>query len=526
MPSDALFASNWWSVPSRDGPVTPARPARNRAKTGDKLDDYRQRRDPSVTPEPVPPTAGRRGRGRGPQPKMFVIQEHHARSLHWDFRLERDGVLVSWAVPKGLPLDKKTNHLAVHTEDHPLEYATFAGTIPEGEYGGGEVSVWDSGTYDELKWSDREVMVFLHGHRVQGTYVLFATKDSRTGGVGEGSRAWMIHRMDDAPPGYAPIPQDLRPMLATLGTLPSDDESWAYEFKWDGIRALSYVDGGRIHVASRNGNDLTASFPELRAVGERLGSRQVVLDGEIVALDQHGRPRFQLLQPRIHASGADKVKRLAAEQPIVYMVFDLLYVDGTVLLDLPYVERRRRLEGLNLVTTETQNCALSPQFFGPGSDVLQASRAQSLEGIVAKRLDSPYLPGRRSPTWRKIKNVRTQEVVVGGFTPGQGNRQGRLGSLLLGIPSGHGLEYVGQVGTGFSEEALDDLAARLGPLRSDHSPFVTEVPRRYEGVATWVEPTLVGEVSFSEWTTEGRLRQPSWRGLRFDKAPDEVHRES
>jgi len=217
---------------------------------------------------------------------MFVIQEHHARALHWDFRLERDGVLVSWAIPKGLPLDKKTNHLAVHTEDHPLEYATFEGTIPEGEYGGGKVSIWDSGTYDELKWSDREVMVILHGRRMQGTYVLFATKDSRKEGNGAASRAWMIHRMDDAPEGYTPLPRDLRPMLATLGMLPSDDESWAYEFKWDGVRALSYVDGGRIHVASRNGNDLTASFPELRAVGEQLGSRQVVLDGEIVALDQ------------------------------------------------------------------------------------------------------------------------------------------------------------------------------------------------------------------------------------------------
>jgi len=457
---------------------------------------------------------------------MFVIQEHHARALHWDFRLERDGVLVSWAIPKGLPLDKKTNHLAVHTEDHPLEYATFEGTIPEGEYGGGKVSIWDSGTYDELKWSDREVMVILHGRRMQGTYVLFATKDSRKEGNGAASRAWMIHRMDDAPEGYTPLPRDLRPMLATLGMLPSDDESWAYEFKWDGVRALSYVDGGRIHVASRNGNDLTASFPELRAVGEQLGSRQVVLDGEIVALDQLGRPRFQLLQPRIHASGADKVKRLAAEQPVVYMVFDVLYLDGTLLLELPYVERRQRLEGLKLATKGAQSCALSPRFTGPGSDVLYASMAQGLEGIVAKRLDSPYLPGRRSPSWRKIKNVLTQEVVVGGWTPGQGNRQGRLGSLLLGIPSGDGLQYVGQVGTGFSDEVLDDLAARLGPLRSDHRPFITEVPRRYASVAAWVVPTVVGEVSFSEWTKEGRLRQPSWRGLRIDKSPDEVRRES
>lgn len=336
----------------------------------------------------------------------------------------------------------------------------------------------------------------------------------------------MIHRMDDAPMGYEAPPRDLRPMLATPGTLPGDDEAWAYEFKWDGIRALSYVDGGRIHVASRNGNDITASFPELRAVGEGLGSHQLVLDGEIVALDEAGRPRFQLLQPRIHASGSGKHKRLAAEHPVVYMIFDVLYLDGTLLLDLPYVERRRRLEGLPLDGKAVQNCVLSPQFAGPGSDVLAASRTQGLEGIVAKRLDSPYLPGKRSPSWRKIKNILSQEVVVGGWTRGQGNRQGKLGSLLLGIPSDGALRYVGQVGTGFSEDTLNDLMGRLAPLQSDRSPFVNDVPPRYEKTATWVRPTLVGEVSFTEWTQEGRLRQPSWRGLRIDKAPEEVQRES
>ena len=433
---------------------------------------------------------------------------------------------MSWAVPKGLPLDKKTNHLAVHTEDHPLEYASFSGTIPEGEYGGGKVTIWDHGTYDELKWSDREVMVVLHGQRTEGTYVLFATKGSGRRGDQAESRSWMIHRMDDAPAGYEPLPRDLRPMLATLGPLPKDDEAWAYEFKWDGIRALSYVDGGRIHVESRNGNDLTNSFPELRALGERLGSRRVVLDGEIVAFDGVGRPRFQLLQPRIHASDANKAKRLAAEQPIVYVIFDVLHVDGASLLSLPYVERRRRLEDLGLATKKTEHWTLSPRFAGPGSDVLRASKEQDLEGVIAKRLDSPYLPGKRSPSWTKVKNVLTQEVIVGGWTPGEGSRRGRLGSLLLGIPSGEGLQYIGQVGTGFSGSILDDLAERLDSLRSDHSPFVTAIPRRYENAATWVEPKLVGEVTFGEWTDDGRMRHPSWRGLRVDKAPEEVRRES
>jgi bifunctional non-homologous end joining protein LigD len=527
--------------------VAPARPGkrtRPQTRPDDKLADYRRRRDPTVTPEPVPgSTPKRRTRPEKPAPAapIFVIQEHPARALHWDFRLARDGVLVSWAIPKGLPLDKKTNHLAVHTEDHPLEYASFGGTIPKGEYGGGQVTVWDHGTYDEIKWSDREVMVVLHGQRVQGTYVLFATDGpprARTKGPAAktgtakprpartGGRSWMVHRMDDAPPGYDPPPRDLRPMLATLGSLPTDDEAWAYEFKWDGIRALSYVDGGRIRIESRNGNDLTHSFPELRALGERLGSRQVVLDGEIVAFDESGHPRFQLLQPRIHASDAAKAKRLAAEQPIVYVLFDLLYADGALRTAEPYAERRRRLEELEPLTEKARHWTLSPRFPGPGADVQQASKTQGLEGVLAKRLDSIYLPGKRSPSWVKIKNVRAQEAVVGGWTPGEGSRRGRLGSLLLGIPSDDGLRYIGQVGTGFTGPILEDLAEKLDQLRSEVNPFVTPVPSRYEKQAHWVEPTLVGEVSFSEWTKDGRLRHPSWRGLRDDKSPGEVRRES
>jgi len=433
---------------------------------------------------------------------------------------------VSWAIPKGLPIDKSTNHLAVHTEDHPLEYADFEGTIPKGEYGGGEVSIWDVGTYDVIKWSDREVIVVLHGRRVEGQYVLFATGGARSRGGRDGGRDWMVHRMDDSPSGYEPPPGDVRPMLAAVGALPKDDQAWAYEFKWDGIRAVGYVDGGRIRFTSRNGNDLTTSFPELRALGEHLGSHQVVLDGEIVAFDDEGRPRFQRLQPRIHASDPTKAKRLAAAQPAVFVIFDLLYLDGESLVAYPYTERRRRLEGLGLDRATGGAWTLSPRFAGPGADILRASKDQGLEGILAKRLDSPYLPGKRSPTWTKVKNIVTQEVVVGGFTPGEGHRRGRFGSLLLGIPSAAGLQYVGQVGTGFTEAVLDDLARTLAKLRSASSPFATDVPRQYRNVATWVSPEVVGEVSFSEWTTDGRMRHPAWRGVREDKTPQEVHRES
>jgi bifunctional non-homologous end joining protein LigD len=483
-----------------------------------------------VTPEPVPPpSAAPPSADRGPSSdvRRFVIQEHHARALHWDFRLERDGVLVSWAIPKGLPLDTKTNHLAVHTEDHPLEYASFEGRIPQGAYGGGNVILWDHGTFDEIKWSDREVIVVLHGDRIQGKYALFATDGSSQAKRGSGSdRSWMVHRMDASPAGYEPSPHEIRPMLATLGTVPKDDRAWAFEFKWDGIRAVSHVDGGRIRIVSRNGNDLSTSFPELRALGESLASHQVVLDGEIVAFDEKGRPRFQRLQPRIHAGDATKAKRLAAEQPVVYVIFDLLYLDGASMLTKPYLERRRRLEGLGLDKTKAGSWTLSPRFEGPGADVLRASKEQGLEGILAKRLDSPYLPGKRSPTWTKVKNIRTQEVVIGGWTPGEGHRQGRFGSLLLGIPSDEGLAYVGQVGTGFSDASLDELTRALEARRSSANPFATEVPRRYRNVATWTEPNLVGEVSFGEWTAEDRMRHPSWRGLRDDKDATEVRRES
>lgn len=321
-----------------------------------------------------------------------------------------------------------------------------------------------------------------------------------------------------------PMPRGLKPMLAELGRLPADDTGWAYELKWDGIRAVGYLEAGSLHLESRNGNDLTVSFPELAGLGEALGDATLVLDGEIVAFGPDGRPSFQQLQPRVHTTDRLRAARLAETQPVTYVVFDLLYQDGALLVDLPYLERRRRLEALGLEAPP--RCALSTRFEGPGGDVFAASKQQGLEGIVAKRLSSPYRVGRRSFEWTKVKNTLMQEVVVGGFTPGQGRRRDQLGSLLLGIREAGGLGYVGQVGTGFSEESLRELRSLLAPLERATSPFAGEVPPRYARAAHWVEPRLVGEVSFSEWTKEGRLRQPSWRGLRDDKSPDEVVRES
>ncbi len=473
------------------------------------LDEYRRKRDPARTREPMPERAQRTDEGNS-----FVVQEHHATALHWDFRLERDGVLVSWAVPKGVPNDPKRNHLAVHVEDHPLEYATFEGSIAHGEYGGGEVTIWDRGTYEAQKWTDREVMIVLHGERVQGRFVLFQT----------GGKNWMMHRMD-APsrPDWQPLPEHLKPMLATLGDLPKDDDHWAYEMKWDGVRALVTVEGGRITITSRNGNDVTVSYPELRGLGEQLGATQVVLDGEIVSFDDAGRPSFERLQQRMHIASAATARRLADSVPAVYLVFDLVHLDGRSLLDLPYTQRRELLDSLELAGRSWQT---PPVFAGDGAGAVRASRQQGLEGVLAKRLDSRYTPGRRTRDWIKVKNVRTQEVIIGGWRPGKGRRAGTIGSLLLGLPSDAGLRYVGQVGTGFTDAALDEMSGRLGRLARKTSPFSPDVPRADARDARWVRPVLVGEVAFGEWTADDRLRHPSWRGLRPDKAPGEVVRES
>jgi bifunctional non-homologous end joining protein LigD len=315
-------------------------------------------------------------------------------------------------------------------------------------------------------------------------------------------------------------PEHLAPMLATLGTMPSDDEHWAYEMKWDGVRAVVHVVDGRVRIMSRNDRDVSVSYPELQQLGGALRV-SAILDGEIVSFDKHGRPSFGRLQQRMHVADVFAARRLANETPAVYLAFDLLYLDGELLLERPYLKRRERLEELRLAGSSWQT---PPAFDGSGSAAVLASRQQGLEGVVAKRRTSRYLPGRRSPDWVKVKNIRTQEVVIGGWKPGSGRRAGTIGSLLLGIPSGNGLTFVGGVGTGFTDAALDDLHRRLSRLTRDTSPL-EGVPRLDARDARWVRPQLVGEVTFTEWTEDGRLRHPSWRGLRPDKAVAEVARE-
>jgi bifunctional non-homologous end joining protein LigD len=487
--------------------VTPKPTGRSAGSSTGKLDSYRTKRDPKRTPEPMGGRAADQSSGQ-----RFVIQEHHARSLHWDLRLERDGVLASWALPKGLPETPERNHLAVHTEDHPLEYATFQGEIPPGEYGGGQMTIWDSGQYDVEKWSDSEVKFVLHGSKASGSFVLFRTKD----------RDWMIHRHGPSTRSDA-LPSSVKPMLAVAGKLPTDSENWAFEVKWDGIRAVLFVEGGRVRALSRNDLDVTVSFPELADIGKYLGMTTCVIDGEIVALGEDGRPSFSRLQQRMHVSNQREAKRRSLSDPVTFVAFDLLYVDGHSLLDADYDTRRERLESLHLAG-ET---FLTTDAFRDvsGQDILDATVANGLEGVVAKRRTSPYRAGRRHPDWTKVKSFRTQEVIVGAWTDGQGERRGSLGALLLGIPEDGRLRYVGKVGTGFTADARSALLHDLAPLATPDNPFASALPRGDANSAHFVRPELVGEVEFAEWTTAGRLRQPTWRGLRPDKDPREIVRE-
>jgi bifunctional non-homologous end joining protein LigD len=470
----------------------------------DPLERYRAKRDFGQTPEPGGDAAAPGASGDRPR---FVVQEHHARSLHWDLRLEHDGVLASWAVPKGIPPDPQRNHLAVRTEDHPLEYLEFEGDIPAGEYGAGTMAIWDRGTYEPHKFRDDEVMVTFHGERLRGRHVLFRTR----------GKDWMIHRMDPAEdPHRVPMPERVEPMLARSGPLPRDDGRWAYEVKWDGVRVIAFIEGGRVRLQARSGREVTARYPELRGLGRALGARQVVLDGEVVAFTPDGRPSFQRLQGRMHLSSESAVRRLAEREPITYVAFDLLHDDGRDLMPLTYLERRERLLALGIDGPSWRTPA---HHVGDGAALLEASRAQGLEGILAKRTDCPYTPGRRSPAWVKVKNFRRADVVIGGWMPGEGNREGRLGALLVGFYEDRALRYAGRVGTGFDEAELLRLGRLLEGLARAGSPFEGRQPPR---AARFVEPRLVCAVDYGEWTQTRTLRHPVYKGLRDDVEPPDV----
>ena len=471
------------------------------------LTEYQQKRDFRKTPEPKGMLQ------QAPPEPRFVVHRHHATRLHWDVRLEMRGVLVSFAVPQGPPLVAGKRRLAVHTEDHPIEYLTFHGVIPDG-YGAGTMTIWDQGTYELLMekpgtgGKGGEYKVQFHGTRLTAEYVIVQT-------TAHEGRDWLMI-MHGTPPKDDPLQRKIEPMLAITADEPFDSPQFTYEAKWDGVRTLAFVDGGEVRLQTRNLLDCTKQYPEAHGAAEALtGGYQAILDGEVVAFDEKGVPSFQRLQPRMHLRDESAVSRLRRSVPIVYEVFDILYLDGEDLTRQPLRERRRRLED---ALEPLGAIRLSEGFPGNGRALFKAVQEQGLEGIVAKRLDAPYVSG-RSAAWVKVKAFKTMDCVIGGWTEGQGGRHGTLGALIIGIYRDGKLVPVGHVGSGFDDRTLRDLLVTLKEHQAPTSPFAVEP--RVNQPATWCFPDLVCEVRYAEITRDGTLRQPTYLGLRSDLDPKE-----
>jgi len=542
------------------------------------LKDYKKKRRFNRTPEPGP-VPKRSASGR-----MFVVQKHRARNLHYDFRLEVDGVLKSWAVPKGPSLDPAVKRLAMAVEDHPVDYADFEGVIPEGEYGGGTVMVWDNGTFEpDAQTPDvadaiekGELKFTLHGTKLNGSWVLVNTRDrqwllikhrdefasrdsladteplsvlsgrslaeiasdeggdvtkaatgdpstlpskrssrkqtstSRRKSATQPAKSTKRKKSDIKLPGNAklsPMPSAVAPMLAKLVDAPFSSDEWVFETKWDGVRAICFLNNGKYRFISRNNNEMTSSYPELSGIAEVISADQAILDGEIVALDKKGIPRFQLLQPRF---GLKKSPATIKDHTIAYMIFDLLYYNG---YDLTRCDLLSRKDLLQKIIKRSNAVKYSDHIAGRGEDLFEHAEKLGLEGLIAKRSDSQYVHG-RSSQWLKIKTTKRQEVVIAGYTEPRKSRA-HFGALILGLYRKGKLTYVGHVGTGFNHRSLKQIFELMQPLKRKLSPFVS-VPKTNEPVQ-WLRPELVAEVKFSEWTDDLSMRHPVFIGLRDDK---------
>ena len=467
------------------------------------LFEYVRRRDfgPAGTTEPAPGDVA-------PGGNSFVIHKHRATRLHYDVRLERDGALPSWAVPKGLPIARGDKRLAVQTEVHPLEYGAFEGTIPEGHYGAGEVRIFDDGTYEPIEWTDSKVSFVLHGRRYPGLEFHFVK--TRTD--------WLAFLASAQSAPLIPAAPRFEPMLADGGWEPFDDPAWWFEPKLDGIRCVAELTTGETVLRTRTGRDATSQYPELHMVHELIDQVNAVVDGEIVALDEAGRPSFEVLQQRMNLSGQRAVARAAKTTPVSLVVFDLLWLDGHDTTGLPLEQRRELLE---LITEQDHRLQITAHVAGEGAALARQARELGLEGVMAKRLGSAYTAGRRSPDWRKIKLMNTQACVILGWTPGKGGRAGSFGALLVGAIVDGELRWVGQVGSGFTERMLEDLMAQLAPLVRSDPPIEDRGLAAVKG-ATFVQPELVCEVQFLEMTKSTRkMRAPSFRGMRPDVPPED-----
>jgi len=559
------------------------RKATRKAGGNASLREYRAKRDFRRTKEPEGAAGRAAPRSRGVRQLQFVIQKHAASRLHYDLRLELDGVMKSWAVPKGPSLDPTQRRLAVEVEDHPMEYNTFEGTIPAGEYGGGTVMLWDRGTYepddgsvDSVRrgYERGDIKITFHGDRLRGSFALV-----RMASRGEGKPQWLLikHRDTDAVPGWDasehdtsvttgrtmdeirdgkskvwhsnrsgnresgignrvksavksdsrfPIPDSrITPMLATIGTTIPTGAGWTFEPKYDGVRVLAFAAGASVRLITRNGKDKSHQFPEVTAGVRALALRRkrpFVLDGEIVAFTGDAPARFQALQSRMHLQGERDIAGQVKSTPSALIAFDLLVDGDSVLLDQPWNVRRKRLERF-IGARAPKGLRLGDSAPGDGEKLLARARRDDWEGIIAKRVDSTYQPGARSRDWLKLKVEFRQEFVVGGYTEPRNTRE-HLGAILLGYFDGDDLVYVGHTGGGFTRESLAAMAKRLARLERKSSPFST--PVRTNEKAHWVRPEIVVEVKFNEWTADSRLRQPIFLGVRDDKDPREVTREA
>ena len=479
--------------------------------------DYARKRRFDETPEPPPAVSGDVDVARALPGGTFVIHQHHARRLHFDLRLEMYNgdvpVLVSWAVPKNLPLRKGKPHLAVHVEDHPFEYGSFSGTIPAGNYGAGEVRIFDHGEYELLEQERGKLTFRLAGQRLRGVWHMVLTDKT------DAKKDWLVFLKTDERPDPGPLPE-LAPMLATLVGEPFDREGWIFELKWDGVRTLG-VCSDETALISRNRNDVTFCYPELHNLHTRLVALDAIVDGEIVAMSS-GRPSFEKLQSRINLQNPHDIERAAKAIPVTYVVYDLLYLDGKKTTDLPLHRRKELIDELVVPSERVQVSHGTPD---EGLVLFEFARANKIEGIVAKKGSSTYRPGKRSRDWLKIKTVWEADVVVGGWSKGEGTRSSTFGSLLVGAYSDEGLSFLGSVGTGFSDKTLEQLLPKLRDLASAECPFVddpTGASSRWGKPLKdpqWIRPELVAKVEFRDVTSGHRLRAASFKGLRADKDP-------